>query len=156
MKKILASAAIAAAAGLGVSAAAAASAQSSSCNPNTGCLPRPADANQAGGGYSVRPLTLKLTAGGPELAAGDLHWSSWTGGYGSHGLAGGSARGTGQLRGCDATCSGLGRVTVVLSGVRNFGVNAATYYERLHIIGGNGVAHYWHWSGPANMYVPSP
>ena len=75
-----------------------------------------------------------------------MHWSRWTGGYGKHGLIAGRARGTGHLRGCDEGCFTLGRVTIVLSRVTNFGVNAATYYERLHIIGGKHVAHYWHWS----------
>jgi hypothetical protein len=35
---------------------------------------------------------------------------------------------------------------IVLSDVRNFGVNVATYYEHLHVIGGNHVRHYWRWS----------
>jgi hypothetical protein len=155
VKKVLASAAIIATAGLSIATTTAeTSAQTSGCNPNTGCLPRPADANQAGGGYAVRPHTLKIERGGPELTAYGMHWSRWTGGYGKHGLIAGRARGTGHLRGCDEGCFSLGRVTIVLSRVTNFGVNAATYYERLHIIGGKHVAHYWHWSQRQDNYVP--
>jgi hypothetical protein len=154
MKNVLAGAAFAAAVGLAIAATTAAtSAPSPACNPNTGCLPRPADANQAGGAFAVRPRTLTIERGGLELVADGLHWSAWTGGYGQHGLIAGSARGTAQLRGCDPGCSSLGRVTIVLSGVRNFGANAATYYESLHIVGGHHVARYWRWSFPAGRYA---
>jgi hypothetical protein len=155
MQKIIASAALIATAGLGIgTATAVTSAQASACNPNSGCLPRPPDANQAGGAYSVRPHTVKIERGGPELTAYGMHWSRWTGGYGRHGLIAGRARGIGYLRGCDEGCFRLGRVRIVLSDVTNFGVNAATYYERLHIIGGKHVAHYWRWSWRYSSYVP--
>jgi hypothetical protein len=83
-----------------------------------------------------------------------MHWSRWTGRYGRHGLIAGRAGGIGHLHGCDEGCFSLGRVTIVLSGVTNFGVNATTYYERLHIIGGKHVAHYWHSSRHHDNYVP--
>jgi hypothetical protein len=92
--------------------------------------------------------------GRPELTAYGMHWSRWTGRYGRHGLIAGRAGGIGHLHGCDEGCFSLGRVTIVLSGVTNFGVNATTYYERLHIIGGKHVAHYWHWSRHHDNYVP--
>ena len=126
----------------------AASSAQASCNPNTGCLPRPVSVQEYGGPlgyrYAVRPRTLDIVQTESEhIYATGLHWSRWTGGYGVHGLFGGSAKGTGILH---ATGSGSRPVTIYLWDVLNGGVNAFTYYEKLSIHNDPHVPAYWHWA----------
>jgi len=137
------------------SGAGAASSAPASCNPNTGCLPRPVSVQEVGGPfgyrYVVRPKTLDIVQTKSEhIYATGLHWSRWTGGYGVHGLFGGSAEGTGTLH---ATGSGSRRVTIYLWDVLNGGVNAFTYYEKLSIHGDGHVPAYWHWSNTAGRWL---
>jgi len=116
------------------------------CNPNTGCLPRPADVFEAGTepGYYVRPATLDIVQNHSEhIYVTGLHWSTWTGGYGVHGLIRGTARGTGTVH---ATGTGARIATIYLWDVTNGGTNAFTYYGQLSIHGDRAVSARWHWS----------
>jgi hypothetical protein len=137
--------------GLGLSTAGVAQA---ACNPNTGCLPRPTDVLEAGtGSYYVKPHTLYLLRGGPNVWITGIRWSTWSGGYGRQGLIGGSADGTGTLRAAGEGNHNLGRVTIRLYDVTNGGVNACTYYEKAHLTGGGkSVVHYWRWSNRENQW----
>lgn len=125
------------------------------CDPNTGCLPRPTSVQEVGGKfnyrYVVKPRTLDIVQTRSEhIYATGLHWTKWTGGYGVHGLFGGSATGAGTLH---ATGSGPHSITIYLWDVRNGGVNAFTYYEKLSIHGDSHVAERWNWSNHGSKWV---
>jgi hypothetical protein len=142
----------AAAVGAGLSGSGAAEA---ACNPNTGCLPRPVSVQEVGGSlsyrYVVRPGSLDIVqTRSDHIYATGLHWSRWSGGYGVHGLFGGSAKGTGTLH---ATGSAPHRVTIYLWNVRSYGVNAFTAYEDLSIHGDSHVAGVWYWSNHTDRWV---
>jgi hypothetical protein len=138
--------------GTGLGAAGAAEA---ACNPNTGCLPRPVSVQEVGGQfdyrYVVKPKTLDIAQTSVDhIYATGMHWSKWTGGYGVHGLFGGSAKGTGLLH---ATGSGSHAATIYLWDVRNGGTNAFTYYEKLSIHGDSHVTSHWYWSNQSSKWV---
>lgn len=146
ISKPMAAAAVIAASVIGTGLGVAGTAHAA-CNPNTGCLPRPVSVQEVGPfgyQYVVKPKTLDIVQTSTDhIYATGLHWSRWTGGYGVHGLFGGSATGTGVLH---ATGSGPRAVTIHLWDVRNGGTNAFTYYEKMSIQGDPHVMSYWYWS----------
>ena len=118
------------------------------------CLAR-ASVQEVGGQfnyrYVVKPRTLDIVQTRSEhIYATGLHWTKWTGGYGVHGLFGGSATGAGTLH---ATGSGPHSITIYLWDVRNGGVNAFTYYEKLSIHGDSHVAERWNWSNHGSKWA---
>jgi hypothetical protein len=93
---------------------------------------------------TIRPRKLRLIWGGPNAWISGMHWSYW-------GRT--SARGTGVAWGADEGVSRLGRVTIVLHDPRSVGnfpppgvLKDSRYFDKAHLIGGHGIAHYWHWS----------
>jgi hypothetical protein len=84
---------------------------------------------------------------GPAAWATRLHWSRWNNQ---------SATGSGTLWASDISgTERLGHVTIHLYRPRE-GVIAGgrkhPYFTRLHIIGGHGIVHYWHWSWSAKCW----
>ena len=84
---------------------------------------------------TFKPHKLFLLRGGPNVWLSRAHWSHWSRT---------SARATGTLWGADITLTRIGSVTVILHDpVTSHGVR---YFEKLHVIGGRDVVHYWYWS----------
>lgn len=91
-----------------------------------------------GGGMAAR-----IMWGGPNLSARGLHWSGW-----NHS----TATGAGTLIGQDEGTYHLGHVTLHFHDpvyIQKHG----WHYEKLHLIGGHGVVHYWHWSGAQSNWI---
>ena len=82
---------------------------------------------------------FNVTAEGPDLWATNMRWYRWNTR---------EAKGTGVLWAADSIKWRAGRVTIVLSRPRKYvtvGGRRHAYFTRAHIIGGRGVAGYWHW-----------
>ena|SRR5580658_4332356 len=95
-----------------------------------------------GRGYATyRPGRFNIFLGGPILYGKGLHWSSWTSQ---------SATGRGTLVAGDST---VWTATVTLHFSHPLRDAAIRYFNDLHIIGGRGVAHYWHWSFRAGNWA---
>jgi hypothetical protein len=91
--------------------------------------------------HVTRPGTFHLMVGGPNVKIVHLHWSHWNSS---------SARGSGHAYGRDlGGWESLGRVTVVLHDMEGGNMGNQGYqrpfFEKLHLIGGQSIIHYWNW-----------
>lgn len=84
-----------------------------------------------------------IARGGPDLwASAGIRWQYWST----------TARGTASLVAADARQWSVGHVTLDFYDRTYSQTYREWYFEKLHIIGGSGIAHYWHWSWAAQEW----
>jgi hypothetical protein len=152
-KTVTGAATLALAAGLGVPAPAA----SAGVHPATAASSSPArhtvvlEPGAHGGGIYWMVLEPRFQiCFGPSAWVQGTYWPAWNNS---------KAVGRGTEYGSDFTTWRAGRVTVVLTRpVNGVTINGHEhpYFTRLHVIGGKGIAHYWHWSWPEGEWSSAP